>query len=90
MGGHSLFFQKLDQLVNFPVGNKGALNTGRFGLVRGNVEHISASQKFFGAGLVDDDFGIDHGGNGKGNPGGNIGFDQAGDNIHGGTLGGQN
>ncbi len=88
MGSYSLFFQIIYELADFFVGNEGALDAGGLGLVRRDIEHVSTAEKFFGSGRVDDDPRINHGRDGKGDAGGNIGFDKACYYIYGRTLGG--
>ena len=51
-------------------------------------EHVAAADEVVGAGAVEDGAAVDHGGDFEGDAGGEVGFDDAGDDVGGGALGG--
>jgi len=52
-------------------------------------EHVSAAEEGFGAVVVDDGAGVDLGGEAEADAGGDVGLDEAGDDVDGGALGGE-
>ena len=72
--------------MHFVVGNEGPRHPGRVSRTRGEVEHVALAEERFGAHLVEDGTGVDLAGNLKGHTRGDIGLDQAGDDINARTL----
>ena len=85
-----MLHNKFYNFIQFLIGNEGTLHA--HGLVEADwiKEHITLAQKLFRTAHVNDGAGVRLGRNRKGNAGGDIGLDDAGDNIHGGPLRCQN
>ena len=82
-----LVFQKRDQLNHFLFRNERSVNSLKHGGSRWEKEHIAHSQQVFRPFLVEDGAGIRRRRNLEGNPRGEVGFDDAGQDIHTGPLG---
>ena len=76
---HALDLGVVDECALRPDGAEG---------VAAHVEHVALAEQLFSAGLVHDHAGVGAGGGGEGDAGREIGLDQAGDDVDGGALGG--
>src|SRR5262249_27102792 len=76
--------------LNFLVGNEGPLCANEFGRTRWKIKHVAFTQQFVGPHSIEDGARIHFGSDLKGDAGGDVGFDDAGDDIDAWTLGGPN
>src|SRR5207253_5675564 len=86
--GLTLRLPEVDDALDFAVRHEDTLKPGRLAGFDGQVEHVAPTEQLLGAGLVQDDPGVDARAHGKCNPGGDVRLDQPGDDVRGGTLGG--
>ena len=77
-----------DDAVQLSVGYEGALETLRLGGVGWHEQHIAAAQQLLGAASVQDRSRVDLRGDGEGDSCGEVRLDEAGDNVYGRPLGG--
>ena len=75
-----------DELVDLVVAEIGTLDAFELGGVRRHEEHVAAAEQPLGARHVEDHAAVGLAGDGKGDAGGEVGLDQAGDDIHRWTL----
>ncbi len=78
----------MHQPAQFPVRDEGALQAYRGGRVRRLEQHVPSAQQLLGARQVKDDARIHRRGYVEGDARGEVGFDQAGDHVDTGALGG--
>ena len=69
------------------IPHKGTLDTGGLGCAHGHEEHIAHAQQLFGTGTVEDGAAVHLTGHGEGDAAGDVGLDEAGDDVHAGALG---
>ena len=74
--------------MNLVVRQEGALDALELGASVGE-EHVAVAEKRLGAGLVQDGAGVDLGRHLQGDAAGEVGLDEAGDDVHRGPLGRQ-
>ena len=67
---------------------KRALQAGGLGVARLQKQEVAVFEQVFRAHLVEDGAAVDFALHGEGHAGGDVGFDQAGDHVHAGALGG--
>ena len=80
-------FDKVQHSADLFIRHKGTLHTHGLGSTDRQEQHIAVAQQLFGAAAVQNGAGVDLAGNCKCNTAGDVGFDQAGDNVHAGALG---
>ena len=78
----ALFGDKLDDAVDFLVCYERALGADQFCRAGRQVEHVALSEQFVGAHRVQNRARIHFGGNLKGDAGGDVRLDDAGDDVH--------
>ena len=88
VGFSGTLLDELDNLLPLLIGNESTLDTGGLAATHRREEHIAHTHQLLCSGLVKNDAAFHGGGDGKGNPRGNIGLHQAGDHVGRGTLGG--
>ena len=74
---------------DFFFSDKGCVDALETAGAGGKEEHVAAPEEGFGTVAVDDGAGVDLGGEAEGHAGGDVGFDEAGDDVDGGALGGE-
>ena len=77
-----------DDALYLLVGNESTLRALEFGGARRQVEHVALANELVGALGVEDDAGVERGGNLEGDAAGNVRLDDAGDHIGARRLGG--
>src|SRR5256885_17243173 len=77
----SLGLPEVDDRLHLAVRNEDALQAGGPARLDREVEHVAASEQLLRAGLVQDDARVAAGADGEGDPRGDVGLDQAGDDI---------
>ena len=75
--------------MHFVVGDERAMDAGGQRGTRRQIEHVAVAEQGFSAALVEDGARIDLGRHLKGDAARDIGLDEAGDDIHRGTLRGE-
>lgn len=86
--GRAVDFEGIDDVVDFGVGGEGALGSDLVGGAWGDEEHVAATDELVGAAAVEDGAAVDFGGDFEGDAAGEVGFDDACDDVDGGALGG--
>ncbi|MNB93534.1 hypothetical protein D3C75_406680 [compost metagenome] len=76
--------------MHLVVIDEGAVDPGRVGGTGRHVEHVAHTEQGFGAALIQDGARIDLARDLEGDPGRDVGLDEAGNDIHRGALGRQN
>ncbi len=82
-------FDVSDDALYFFFGDEGALHADREGILGAGEEHIAAAEEFFGADHVDDGAAVEFARDHEGDARGNVGFDEPGDDVDAGALGGE-
>ena len=90
VGRRAAAFPVRHHAVHFVVGYEGAVHPGGQAAARGQIEHVAVAQQLLGAALIENGARIDLGTDLKSDAAGHVGFNQAGDHVHGGPLRGQN
>ena len=88
--GWALHRDRVDHLVDLVVANVGPLRADELRGARRKEQQISIAEQTFGPGVVQNDLRIDPARHFEGDAGGDVGFDDAGDHLSGGALGGEN
>ena len=72
------------------IPHEGALDTDGLRGTHGHKEHIAHAQQLFGTGTIEDGAAVHLTGHREGDAAGDVGLDQAGDDVHAGALGSHN
>ena len=78
----SVYFEIVDDLGNFFVGDEGALGANELGAAWGREKHVSSTNELFGSASVKDGATVDLGRNLERYTARQVGFDDAGDDVH--------
>ena len=87
--GWGLEAKEIGDAEDFFICNPGTLDATRFAHAWSHEEHVAFAEEFFSADLVEDGAGVDLLGDGESDAGGDIGFNEAGDDVDGWALGGE-
>ena len=83
------FLEELADVFDFLVVDEGALGAAEAGAGGLEHEHVALAEEQFAAGLVEHDARIEAGADLEADAAGHVGFDQAGDDLGFGALGGE-
>ena len=87
--GVSLRLPEIDDRGNFLFSDQGSMKAQEAAGSRRQEEHVAAAQQRLGPVGVEDGARIDFGGQSEADAGGDVGLDEAGDDVHAGALRGQ-